>query len=291
MKIAVIGAVGRMGSFFSTYFHEKGHKLSVYDTKTDPVERLASKLKARTCSSLEDAIKDAELIFVSTPPKETPLVLRNIGETNLSGKIVMEITSVKKLTREPMLAVASKGGRPVSIHPMFGPTAQSIDGRMIIVVPVSNGALEVEMAKKLFDKAEILEVDAEKHDELMGIILSLTHFVNLAFLSTISDVDIGYLRKFSGPTFRAQISIAESLLGDSVEMLHAVQTENDHSKEYETKFLKRAQDILDLIQSEDIESFKKFLEQVNLRMDEYHRFLGHPHDALYRLLNAIERKD
>ena len=83
----------------------------------------------------------------------------------------------------------------------------------ILLIPVKNEENELKILNDIFGGAIIILIpDANIHDKLIAIVLGLTHYINIAFASFLSQENHSYLRKVSGTTFK----ILRSLLSESI---------------------------------------------------------------------------
>ena len=72
--IAIIGAGGAMGKWFSEYFSKKGFQVTGFDN-TNPVAKNIKKAE-----SLISAILNVDYVLLSTPTKKTPEIIRLIAK-------------------------------------------------------------------------------------------------------------------------------------------------------------------------------------------------------------------
>ena len=72
--IAIIGAGGAMGLWFSEYFSKKGFEVTGFDN-TNPVAKNIKK-----ADSLISAILNVDYVLLSTPTKKTPEIIRLIAK-------------------------------------------------------------------------------------------------------------------------------------------------------------------------------------------------------------------
>ncbi|MDQ4100920.1 MAG: 3-hydroxyacyl-CoA dehydrogenase NAD-binding domain-containing protein, partial [Thermoproteota archaeon] len=62
--MAIVGAAGKMGSWFTNYFANRGMDVSVFDINQ---KMLKSSKRVRIQNSLTTCVKDAELVLVCVP--------------------------------------------------------------------------------------------------------------------------------------------------------------------------------------------------------------------------------
>ena len=214
--IAIIGAGGAMGMWFSEYFSKKGFEVTGFDTE-NPVPTNINKAE-----SLISAILNKEYVLLSTPTKKTPEIIRLIAKEMRRESYLIDITSQKSKTATALGKIPAKVC-PVCIHPMFGPGAKGVKGQNIISIPIKDGKKELDVAKNLFPDANFVTIDSTEHDKKIAIILGLTHLINIAFANILAKDDkILLTEKMAGTTFKAQKIIAESILTESPELIETI---------------------------------------------------------------------
>lgn len=225
MKIAVIGAGGQMGQWFTKYFAAKGFEVTGYDSE-NPV----SGKDVAVASSLVGAVLRTDYVMLCTPTRRTPEIIRLIAKEMQRGTYLIEISSEKSKVASSLAKMPAKIN-PICIHPMFGPGVKSIKGQNIITVPIKDAKNELGVVKSLFDGANFVTIDASEHDKKIAVILGLTHLINLVFASIISkDEKTQLTEKMSGTTYRIQKTLAESIMRESPELIETIISNPDIRK-------------------------------------------------------------
>lgn len=221
-KITVIGAAGQMGKWFSNYFVKAGFSVTGYDSEAD----ITSK-NVTVAPSLVSGILQADYVLLCTPTRRTPEIIRLISKEMRRGAYLIDISSEKSKVISSLSKVPAKIN-PVCVHPMFGPGIRSIKNRNIISIPVRDGKKELSVAKELFPSASFVTIDASEHDKKMAIILGLPHLINLCFANVISnDARAQLTEKMSGPTFKIQKVLAESIMSESPDLIESIISNSD----------------------------------------------------------------
>ena len=216
-KITVIGAGGSMGKWFANYFHQIGFEVKGFDLENEIKEKFIEK-----ANSLVGAILNIDHVILCTPTKKTPEIIRLISKEMKRDSYLIEISSYKSKTSQSLLKMPTKIN-PVCIHPMFGPGTKKIKNNNIILVPIKDVKKELSIAKTLFQGANFVTIDAPEHDKKIGVILGLTHLMNIAFAKILSkDETVLLTEKMSGTTFKAQKIIAEGILSESPELIETI---------------------------------------------------------------------
>ncbi len=233
MKVAIIGAAGKMGSWFASYFARKGYDVMAYDVK--PFSAGVAKAK-----SVADCVRDADLAMICVPVRHTPALIRQCASMK-PGSVIAEISSVKSKTFPALKKVPSSIGT-LCIHPMFGPGASEKKQLKVLLVPVRNTQLEMKTAQGLFGNMAITALlDARTHDRAIAAVLGLTYFVNVAFAGIMSREKLQTLKEVGGTTFGIQSMLAESVMTDEPELILALLRDNPHSAIYIKQYLASAQ--------------------------------------------------
>lgn len=92
MKIAIIGT-GNVGGALATAWSKKGHTilLGVRDSSSFKGKALLENTNTSVCSVTE-AVKQAEVILISTPATTAAEVSRQLGDTN--GKVIIDAMNI-----------------------------------------------------------------------------------------------------------------------------------------------------------------------------------------------------
>jgi len=158
-KIAIIGAEGQMGKWFSKYFIEKGFEVIGYDAEKEIVNKSVTKAK-----SLVGAILSVDYVILCTPTKKTPEIIRLIAKEMKRESCLIDISSLKTKVVAALSKMPDKV-IPICIHPMFGPGTKKIKGVNIIIIPIRDAKKELAIAKSLFSEANFVTIDAPEHDK------------------------------------------------------------------------------------------------------------------------------
>ena len=287
MNVVVIGGAGRMGAWFARYFAQKGHVVNIFDARRKRAEEIARQLGVQTANDSFHALKNADFVLVSVPIDVTPEVLRELVPLVRKNMILAEIASLKKKSQKVLGQISRRGILTLSIHPLFGPGANDVVGNKIALIPVSNEKRELEAARQLFPEAKLLSTDADQHDRMMAVVLSLTHFVNVVYASALTNENLATLKKFAGPSFITQLTLAQSVLSEDPSNYFSMQFLNKSTEVYLRKLLNGFSALRTSIQNEDRRRFvqfflkcRKWLYTDSKAIDAYQK--------IYSMLNVIE---
>jgi prephenate dehydrogenase len=282
LKVTIIGGAGRMGRFFLKYFISKKNKVIVSD-ENKGAEKIVKKEGGLFSFSNRDSVNNSDLTLISVPLDTTLNVIDEVVPYIKKGSVVVEISSVKGKTVDILKGISNKGITTISLHPLFGSGSRSLKGKKMALIPVVNEKIEKTVIKKIFPEAIIESIGVEEHDRIMALILSLPHFLNLAFASTLSKENISLLRKFAGPTFTMQLLLSESIFSDTPDLYASIQISNKNTIFYLNKFIKEANLIKKMIEFQNHEKFISLFNKVkkNLKNDIK---INKPYEIIYGLL-------
>jgi len=286
LRVAVIGGAGRMGRLFARYFAQRGNEVIISDINLEEAVRFAGSIDAEATQSNTEAAGSSELIVICTPIMDVPRVIDEIIHDICESAIVLEISSIKSPVISAMRMVAEAGGRPLSIHPLFGPGAGDPSGERMALIPISDEKSEVELARSIFPNVSIIPVDLERHDRIMALALSLTHLINVVFASTIAEENIAELKRIGGKTFGMQLLLCESVMTESPDLSVAIQMSNPFAIEYLERFSRIYDKLLKYIRGKRKGEFIKFHREVYSALSR-REDLSDSYRAMYRALRAI----
>ena len=144
----------------------------------------------------EDAVKDADLVVLCGPVLSVIPTLEAVAPHIKNGSVVTDAGSTKKEIVERAEKIA--GGRFdfVGSHPIAGTEKSGagssfeslFEGHRCIVTPsVNTNPTALETVKKVWEAAgmEIVEMDAQTHDMVLGAVSHLPHMVVYSLVNTV----------------------------------------------------------------------------------------------------------
>ena len=279
--IAIIGAGGAMGKWFSEYFVKKGFEVTGFDN-TNPVAKNIKKAE-----SLISAILNVDYVLLSTPTKKTPEIIRLIAKEMKRESYLIDITSQKAKTATALGKIPGKVS-PICMHPMFGPGAKNLKNHNIVLVPIKDGKKELTVAKNLFPDGNFVTIDSTEHDKKIATILGLTHLINIAFANILAKDDkITLTEKMAGTTFKAQKILAESIMTESPELIESI-ISNPEIRKVAEEFWK---DVGRLLASAQEGKSEEIIEYINTNKEKISQNvdLEKSYKKLTKMVNTIEK--
>lgn len=227
-KVAIIG-IGLIGSSLARVLkREKAAEIvSAFDANQKYLaEALTLGIIDEAGQSAQDAVRDADVVVLSTPVGAYGAIVKEIAPVLKSGAIITDVGSVKKYAVEQIeqnLPVKSGvivvPGHPVAGTEKSGPAAgfdTLFEGRWYILTPSERSTPEaVEKISEMWKLAK-MKVDtmtAAHHDKVMAAVSHLPHLIAFSIVGTVADLE-GYeqqeIIKYSASGFRDFTRIAGS---------------------------------------------------------------------------------
>jgi prephenate dehydrogenase len=236
-RISVVGAGGKMGSWFVGYFARRNLRVTAYDAMRGSIGPVPGNVFI--AATLAECVRDADFVIVCVPVQLTSKVIRECARHMKPGATISEISSVKHQTFRA-LAKAPRELTPLCIHPMFGPGASDKKQFKVLMIPVRKKETELKLLRETFEEASIkVLANAKEHDDAIAAILGLTYFMNIVFAKVVAK-KMDVLREISGTTFGIQSMLAESVLTDEPNLISALIAGNPSAAGQIRKYLSEA---------------------------------------------------
>jgi len=269
MRIAILGGAGGMGEWFARFFKVNDFDVRIVDiadhteavAKRVGVEFLITDVLRMETGAIREALGDVDIMLLSVPIEVTGRVIEHVGPELCAGSLLMDITSVKRMPMELMEKWTTEDVEILGTHPLFGPSAKSMRGQPVIFVPLRRGPLS-RLIYELFVRngARVEFLTAAEHDEILGVIQGLTHFILFSLGITLRelDFDIGRSRKFMSPMYELIIDFMGRLLHQDPHLYAQIQMNFEMGKIHKA-FLTAATRVSKLVAEGNIDEFMEEL--------------------------------
>lgn len=280
--MAIIGAEGQMGKWFSKYFLDKGYEIIGYDSEKEILNKSITKAQ-----SLVGAILAADYVILCIPVKRTPETIRLIAKEMKRDSYLIDISSLKTKTAAALSKIPDKVN-PICIHPMFGPGTKKLKGQNIISIPIRDAKKEMAVAKSLFEEANFVQIDATEHDKKIAMVLGMPHLVNLALANIFAkEENFSLVEKMAGTTFKAQKFLTTGIMTEPQELIETI-ISNPEIRRYAEEFWKDIGRMLILIQENKTEEMIKYIASAKERLAK-NIDLEESYKKLVTMVNSIEK--
>jgi chorismate mutase/prephenate dehydrogenase len=245
-----------MTEFFESFGHDVSH-----------LDRADAPEAPQTLHTDPARASAYDVVVLSTPISATPALLEALTAAR-SKALIFDICSLKTPLIPALEAAAQAGLLVTSVHPMFGPGAEVLAGRNIIVCRVgdSGPAAEATAAARAFfadTTASVIEIPLRRHDELMSYVLGLSHLTNLAFAEALagSGRTFSELRAVASTTFTAQLDVTVPVAGEHQDLYYEIQAENRHTPHVVSAMKKALDDYAATVAGGDRAAFRALMER------------------------------
>lgn len=223
-KTVIVGSMGRMGKMLVQKASEAGLQVTGVDLP------LAEE-------DLQTACKNAELVILCVPARNTAGVARKVAKYLRSEAILADITSVKERPLRQMNEAWN--GPVVGTHPLFGPKNAPDADLAVALVPGHNATpANMQKVAAFFEAwgCRTFETTAEKHDQAMARIQNMNFITNLSYFAVLAGQKD--LLPFLTPSFNRRKKAAAKMLTEDAEMFAGLFEANPHSHEAVRQFRK-----------------------------------------------------
>jgi prephenate dehydratase len=252
--IAIIGANGAMGKWFSSFFQSIGLNVICIDTNSTQAEI--------------EKLKSASVIIFSVPMHALGEAVTQYKNYISSKALVVENCSVKKEALFLLESEFKNSNEVLGIHTMFGPSIEILKRENVIVTKTeSSGPMSTEFAQMFYKAGAVIHHGSvEEHDKAVSILQGLVQFSSLvlgnSLLNEIDNIEI--LKPYMTPNSRAVLGILAKVLKQSPDLLFDIQNQNKNTDLLKEDFLKSGRKLLKAL--EDRDTFKDLFSILSARL-------------------------
>ncbi len=238
--VTIIG-LGVVGGSYAGALSAAGYTVYGVARTSDTLE------KAKKRGMIADGGTDAapfaaksDVVVIALYPGQVAAELRALAPHLRPGTIVTDVAGIKSLIQKEVEEALPEGVEFVFAHPMAGREKRGIDyadpavlrgANFILVRGANTSQSAMETVKKLAEDmgfGRIVEVSAQRHDEIIGFVSQLPHAIAVALVN--SDEESAETEKFIGDSFRDLTRIAsinetlwsELFLGNRDNLIHSI---------------------------------------------------------------------
>jgi len=290
MRVAIIGGSGKMGRWFAHFLLKEGNEVII--TGRNEKKLLEAKRKlvgVETTASNVEAVKSAEAILISVPIDNFEEVVEQVSPYIRPEQVIIDITSIKVFPVETMRKHI-KAGLTLGTHPVFGPGARSIANQNFVLTPTNERerALAQKVREYLESRgAKIALMTPQEHDEMMAVILGLSHFIAIVSADTLLSFDkLKQMEAISGTTYKVLLTLVESVISEDPEFYASLQMSLPNMGVIEELFQKRGQMWADLVKNKDRQEFVRRMKALRGRLEEVAPDFGKAYENMYRIVEG-----
>ncbi len=185
--------------------------------------------------NIESSVKNADVVIICLPIPLFEEKIREIKDYLKEDALVMDVCSVKEM---PMRVTGENLKCDyIGTHPLFG-GAESLNGQKIVLCPREQNENYL-MMKGIFEKlgASAILMEPLEHDDYLGKIQGITHFIGLNLIEYLNKEDKSKLEELSTPTFNHLLQLIRKMGDNSPDVFLEIQKSNKFAKKSRKEFL------------------------------------------------------
>jgi prephenate dehydrogenase/chorismate mutase len=178
-KILVVGGTGGMGRFIANFANVHDASVKIVGRTNSRTRKIARELEVEA-GSISDA-KASDIVVVAVPMESVVETSIEIAQYMRKGALLTDLSSVKTGIPDRISSKVPTGAEYVSIHPLFGPTIDHLQGQNIAAIPFRTGPQWKSFSSALRKAgARVHLMSSAHHDKVMAYVQVLHHFALLA---------------------------------------------------------------------------------------------------------------
>jgi prephenate dehydrogenase len=292
-SITIIGGYGALGKWFARFFHSIGWQVLLYGRNTEKLTEAANQLGVKKTTDLKFAVSNTDVVWISIPIPETAQIISEIAVYARDQTTIIEIASIKAPIIEQIKIIKQYNLNFLSIHPMFGPGATSLDQKKMLFILQEPPSETFQYFWNLFAQngANCVITSGIEHDQIMASVLGGAHFINMFFVKCLEigfegKIDLEILKKFGGTTFSLQKTISEAVLQENPHIYAPIQMENPYFLERLEKLYHFLGEYIQIIKSKNLTKFIDIFKGLQNFAKTDNSFAS-AYEIFYRLLSQL----
>ena len=290
MRIAIIGGAGKMGRWFANFLLKDGKEVVISGRTEKKLLEAKQQLGGIEVATNVEAVKSAEVVLVSVPIDSFGEVIEEICPYISPKQAIIDITSIKVFPVETMHKHI-KTGLVLGAHPMFGTRARSMRNQNFVLTPTNDDerALAQKVREYLESKgARVTLMTPREHDEMMAIVLGLSHFIAIVSADTLLSFDkLEQTRRVAGTTYKVLLTLVEGVISADPKFYATLQMYLPNMVEIEKLFQRSSKTWADLVKNKDSQEFIRRMNILRNRLEEMNPDFGKAYENMYKLVAEL----
>ena len=255
-RFLIVGGRGGMGRFFARALQGRGHTVDSLDRGEE--QRLAL------------AVKAADVVLICVPMGSAVAVASQVAPLMRPDALLGDINSLKLEICEAMGRLAEC--EVLGLHPMFGPTVDSLLRQKVVVCDVKPGPLGKWLREELGRLgADLVESDPLTHDRMMAVVQVLVHFNTMVTGEALrrSGASVQESLAFTSPIYRLELAFVGRMFAQDPHLYAEILMRNPVGGEMRAHFLAAAQSVDALVEAGDREGFVSLFRSAGSTFAEF----------------------
>ncbi|MFC2071889.1 prephenate dehydrogenase [Chloroflexota bacterium] len=285
MRVAIIGGSGKMGRWFANFLLKDGKEVIITGRNEKKLLEAKQQLGVEVSTSFE-AVRSADVVLISIPIDSFEKVVKQLQPYLHSEQVIIDITSIKVLPVE-IMHKHIKTGLVLGAHPMFGPGARDIINQNFVLTPTNDKetALAGIIKQHLEERgARATLMTPHEHDEMMTVILGLSHFIAIVSADTLLSFDnLKQMGTIGGSTYKVLLMLVESVLSEDPELYASLQMNLPKMTEIEELFQRSSKTWADIVKNRDRHEFIRMMNALKDRLEKSDPDFRKAYENMYKL--------
>jgi len=279
-----------MGRWFADFLLKDGKEVIIAGRNEDKLLDVKQQLNVEVTTDNVEAASSADVVLISVPIDSFDGVVKQIASHTYPEQIIVDVTSVKVFPVETMHNHI-KTGLVLGIHPVFGPGASDITNKNFILTPTNER--EKTLAQKVSEYLEARGAKAtlmtpQEHDEMMTIILGLSHFIALVSGDTLLGFDnLEQMKAVGGTTFKVLLTLVESVISEDAEFYASLQMSLPGMAEMARLFQSKAAAWAEMVADRDRQQFIQKMTALRDTLEKDAPDFRKAYQDIYRIVEGM----
>lgn len=286
MKVAIIGGTGKMGQWFANLLKKEGKDVLITGRNEQKLLEAKKQLGVEISTDIE-AVKSAGAVIIAVPIDTFETVVKELQPHIHPEQIILDITSVK-VAPVSIMHRYLKSASVLGTHPVFGPGARDLVNKNFVLTPTNEKetALAEKVEQWLKERgARVTLMTPQEHDEMMAVILGLSHFIGIVAAETL--LSLGKLKPMGdigGGTYKLLLTLAESVASEDAEFYASLQMNLPGMTEIEGLFQKNSATWANIVKNKDRAEFVRKMNALRSELEKSDPDFRKAYENMYKLL-------
>ena len=174
---------------------------------------------------------------------------------------------------------------------MFGPGARDMTNHNFVLTPTNEA--ETALAQKIRGYLEtrgarVTVMTPQEHDEMMSVILGLSHFIAIVTADTLLSLDnLKQLEAIGGSTYKVLLTLAGSVISEEPELYASLQMSLPNMAEIEKLFQEKAKTWVDLVKNKDRLEFVNRMNILKNSLEKGDLDFRKAYENMYKIVEGL----
>ena len=281
-----------MGQWFARFLLKEGYEVIITGRNEGKLREAKRQLGAEATTNNVEAVRKAKAILISVPIDNFEAVIEQIAPHTHPEQVIIDITSIKA-SPVAIMHKHIKSGLVLGMHPVFGPGAKDIAHKSFILTPTNEE--ETALAQKFKEYLEprgviVSLMSPEEHDEIMAVVLGLSHFIAIASADTLlSSSRLKQMGVIGGSTFKLLLTLTESVISEDPEFYASLQMNLPKLAEIERSFQEKVKTWADLVESRDQQKFAQKMKTLKDSFTKVNPDFDKAYEDMYKVMDTLQK--